>query len=380
MDQKRHRIGIDARLFGTAHTGIGMYTEELIGNLLKIDTHNQYVVFALPEIVHLFPFYSPNLEKKAVDYKHYSYSEQLFLPGIINKAKVDLVHYTNFNTPVLWGSVKSVVTVHDLTLLFHPGRSRSKIRKWVYRYVIKRTCERATRIIAVSKATKDDIVNHLGIDPNKIDVVYEAASQRLKVDPDPKKIEAIKTKYDITKPFFMYVGQWRTHKNLVRLIRAFAEAKRRYQLDYQLVLVGREDPLAPEIKETISSLGLQNDVLITGYVADGDMGQFFAAAEAFIYPSLYEGFGIPPLEAMSAGTPVLTSNVSVMPEILGDAALYFDPYSVEDMADKMYQFANSYRLKQELKEKGIKRARTYSFSKMAKATLEIYEKVLGGDR
>jgi len=377
---KTYRIGIDARLFGTAQAaGIGTYTEELVGNLLKTDPINQYTVFVTPATSAVFPFYAPNLTKVSVPYPHYTVAEQLFYPRVLSQAKLDLVHYTNFNTPVFFRSTKNVVTIHDLTLWFYPGRKhKSPFKKWVYRYIIAKSCQNADRIIAVSEGTKQDIVKYLKIDPAKIDVIYEGVAPRLRYQTDPKKIEMIKSKYNISAPFFLYVGQWRNHKNLVRLIRAFAIFRRRYNLEHQLVIVGKQDPLAPEIPATIKQLGLQDTVITTGYIADSDLSDFYVSAEAFVFPSLYEGFGLPPLEAMSHGTPVISSNASVMPEVLGDAALFFDPLNLEDIASKLYQFATSYKLRQELKDKGIAQARKYSFGRMAREVLATYQKVLNG--
>jgi glycosyltransferase involved in cell wall biosynthesis len=376
--QDINRIGIDARLFGTAHaTGIGAYTEELIANLLTLDTENKYVAFVLPEVADTFPFYAKNLKKWPVNFRHYTYSEQVLYPAILTKAKLDLIHYTNFNTPVFFKNIKSVVTVHDLTLWFFPGRKqKSWLRRSVYKYVIRKSCENATRIIAVSKGTKADIVKYLGIDKGKVDVVYESAPKRYRDKIDAKRLEMVKGKYNISKPYFLYVGEQRPHKNLVRLIRAFATFKRQYQLDYQLVLVGKIDVHAPEIPETIKQLGLQDDVITTGYIADKDLPYFYAGAFSFVFPSLYEGFGIPPLEAMAAGIPVLSSNASVMPEILGDAALFFNPKNLEDMAQAMYKLATTYRLQKELRDKGFKQIKKYSYTKMVKETLEVYKKTL----
>ena len=373
-----YRIGIDARLFGTAQAaGIGTYTEELIGNLIKTDPDNHYTAFVTPETAAIFPFYSPNLTKTVVPYKHYTYAEQLFYPRVLKKSGLDLIHYTNFNSPVWLRGIKSVVTIHDLTLWFYPGRkNRSLFTKWIYRYVITKSCQNASRIIAVSEGTKRDIIKYLGVDPDRIDVIYEGVAPRIRYQADSSRIEMIKAKYGITAPFFLYVGQWRTHKNLVRLIRAFAILRRRYNLDHQLVLIGQRDKRSPEIPATIKQLGLQDAVITTGYVSDSTLPDFYSAAEAFVFPSLYEGFGLPPLEAMTQGTPVISSNVSVMPEILGNAALYFDPLDIEDIAAKLHQFATSYKLKHELKERAETQVRKYSFAKMARETLAVYRKVL----
>lgn len=376
---KPYHIGIDARLFGTQQAaGIGTYAEELLAELVKLDSVNRYTAFVLPEVAEFFPIYAPNLNKKLVRFGHYTYGEQVFYPRVLSRAQLDLIHYTNFNTPILFTQLKSVVTIHDLTLWFYPGRKQTSwFRRAIYRQVIRRSCLNATRIIAISQGTKRDLVEHLQIDPAKIDVVYNAAPKRYRPVDNPKRVEMIKSKYNISRPFFLYVGQWRAHKNLVRLIRAMALLRHRYNIDYQLVLVGKMDTFAPEVPATIKQMNLQDMVITTGYVADSDLPYFYSEAEAFVFPSLYEGFGIPPLEAMASGTPVLSSNASVMPEILGEAALYFNPMDIEDIAQAMYKLATTFRLKKELTEAGFRQAKKYSFARVARETLAVYQKALG---
>ncbi|RLC37645.1 hypothetical protein DRH29_00930 [candidate division Kazan bacterium] len=378
MNKSSYRIGIDARLFGTRQAaGIGIWVEELIGHLLKLDKVNQYIAIMLPETAEFFPFYANNLKKQIVRFPHYTYSEQFLYPRILKKMKLDLIHYTNFNTPIFFKGTKSIVSIYDLTLWFYPGRKqRSWFRRMIYRYVMKKSCENASRIIAISNKTKQDIIKFINIDPSKIDVVYAAAPKRRKVAIDARRADQIFSKHNISRPFFLYVGQWRQHKNLVRLIRAFALLKRQYNLDYQLVLVGQVDEYASEIPRVIKQLGLQDSVITTGYISDNNLSIFYDRAEIFVFPSLYEGFGIPPLEAMSAGTPVISSNASVMPEVLGDAAVYFDPTNIKDMADTMYKVASSFTIKKQLKDKGFKQIKKYSYTKMAREILAIYKKVL----
>jgi glycosyltransferase involved in cell wall biosynthesis len=288
------------------------------------------------------------------------------------------MHYTNFNTPLLRSRIPSVVTIHDLTLWFFEGRRhRGKIKRAIYRFLIRQSCRNAARVIAISAGAKADIVKHLGIAPEKIDVIHEAVPDFLRNTPvSSERQTALRSKFNLTKPFFIYVGQWRSHKNLPRMIRAMALAKHRYQLDYQLVLVGKVDSMFPEVMETIGKLGLQSTVITTGYVADSDLAHLYRAAAAFVFPSLYEGFGLPPLEAMACGTPVISSNASVMPEVLGDAALYFDPYNIEDIAAALHRFARTISLQQSLKLRAATQVAKYSFDEMARATLAVYQRVL----
>ncbi len=377
-EKKVYRIGIDARLFGTAlAVGIGRYTEELIRNLVGLDKDNKYHIFLSKSAAENFPIYAPNLSKTGVDFSHYSYSEQFKYPIILKKTDLDLIHYTNFNSPIFFTSIPSVATIHDLTLWFFPGRGqKSWFRRMIYRLVIKRTCENAKRIIAITKKTKQDIVELLGINPEKITVIYEAVPSNYKVVNNDQKIKKLKHKFNISKPYVMYVGQWREHKNIVRMIRAFSLLSRRYGVDYQLVMVGRVDNRYPQVMATIKELGLTNQVVFTGYVPDSELPYIYNGAEFFVWPSLYEGFGLPPLEAMACGVPVVSSNASCMPEVLGDAAYYFDPLSVEAIAKAMADVASSYALKRELRLKGLRQAKKYSFEKATKQTSNMYKQVL----
>ncbi|OGB74258.1 hypothetical protein A2V68_00630 [candidate division Kazan bacterium RBG_13_50_9] len=373
-----YRIGIDARMFGTAHAaGIGQYAEELIGNVVRQDTDNQYRVFVAPAASVGFPIYGPNLEKVVASFRHYTYGEQFLYPAVLVKAGLDLIHYTNFNSPVFFTRIPSIVTIHDLTLWFFAGRThRGWLKKALYRFVVRRACQNAKGIIAITKATRDDIVRVLGIPASKITVIYEAVAKRYRPISNPERLSALKHKFNIAKPYALYVGQWRDHKNLVRLIRAFGLLRRRYHLDYQLVLAGKIDNRYPQVPDTIRELGLKDEVVLAGYVADTDLPYLYNGAEFFVFPSLYEGFGLPPLEAMACGTPVVSSNVSCMPEVLGDAAYYFDPRKVEAMAKTMAEVAKSYALKRSLKLKGLRQVRQYSFEKMARQTIKLYHRVL----
>ncbi|MEA1909976.1 MAG: glycosyltransferase family 1 protein [Patescibacteria group bacterium] len=376
--QKIYKIGIDARMFSASQAvGIGHYTEELIRHILKHDTGNQYYVFLMPNSYNSFPIHAPNLTKVKVTEPHYSISEQLSYPKVIDSKNLDLIHYTNFNSPVFFGKTPSVVTIHDLTLWFFSGRSRKDwLNRFLYKQVIKRAAEKAERIIAISHNTKKDIVKLLGQSEDKIFVVHEAASKRHSKLTSPGRIEGIKAKFGITKPYMLYVGQWRAHKNIVRLIRAFHIAKRRYQLDSQLVLVGKIDKKAPEVLEVIKKLNLKSDVVLTGFVPDEELPYLYHGSEVFIFPSLYEGFGLPPLEAMASGTPVIASNSSAIPEILGKAAKYFDPRDVENIAKTMVEVMKNGALRKRLKTAGLKQVGKYSFDKMAKETIEIYKQIL----
>lgn len=375
-------IGIDARLLGTAQAaGIGRYTEELVRYLVKYDPVNQYTIFVVNRAIdNALPVYAPNLTQVKVIFPHYSLQEQLWYPRILRRAKLDLIHYTNFNSPIFFSAAPSVVTIHDLTLWFFSGRRhKGWLKKWFYKIAIKQTCLKAKQIITISNATKKDIIKYLKIDPPKIQVIHLAPAKQYQPVSDPKRIDDLKRKFNISKPYLIYVGQWREHKNIVRLIRAFSLLRRRYGFDYQLVLAGKIDQQYQFLPKLIKELGLDQEVMMVGYVSDAELPYLYSGAECFVFPSLYEGFGLPPLEAMACGTPVISSNLSAMPEILGDAAYYFDPLNVEAMAKAMSEVAKSFSLKKEMRLKGLKQARQYSPDATAKATLKVYQRILDGE-
>jgi glycosyltransferase involved in cell wall biosynthesis len=376
-DSYKRRILIDARFYGSSeNAGLGVYTEELVNNVLELDPTTEYLLLMRDRDKGLSILHD-NATPVFTDIEHYSYKEQIALPLLISKLKPDLVHFTNFNSPVIGPRFKNIVTVHDLTLMFHPGRKQTPLKRLGYKAVMQGSIKRADQIIAISQYTKDDLVKHFHADPSRVTVVHEAAPARIKKITDPKKIATLRSRFNIHDPFLLYVGAWRKHKNLVAMIRAFHLLLRRNpKAAYQLVLVGKKDEAFPEIPETISKLGLKDRVIMTGYASDDEISTFFSAAEGYIIPSLYEGFGIPPLEAMRVGLPVLSSTATCLPEILGPAAHYFDPLSIEDMALKMNEVMTSFSLRKKLSESGLKWIKRYTPKKMAKETLDVYDAVL----
>lgn len=356
-------IGIDARMYRSSVAGIGRYSQNLIKNLLELDHHNQYILFMTAEDYQEFK--NPkskiqmtnkisNVKIQITNIPHYSLAEQTKLAKIIEREKPNLMHFLHFNVPANF-SGKYLVTIHDLTLLFYPEAARdiNLFKRWGFRYVLKKTITRAAKIIAVSQNTKQDIVRIYKVNPDKIKVIYEAA--------DDKVFEKISQK-TLTKPVILYVGQMRKHKNVERLIAAVQILKR--EIPCQLVILG-------------GSLGkkIVKDAIMPGFVSDQELASWYKSAAVLVMPSLYEGFGLPGLEAMQAGTPVVSSNRASLPEIYGDAALYFDPSNINDIADKIKMVLTNNKLRRDLIRKGQKRAQKYSWRKTAESTLEVYKEV-----
>lgn len=379
---KPKKIVIDARMYGSlSSAGIGVYAEELIRHIVKADMVDDFYLL-LRESESEIAILQANVHQITTKIAHYSLEEQVLLPQLLWRLQPDLVHFTNFNMPIIGPCFPSVVTVHDLTLLFFSGRQENRLKRILYPIVMGQSLRRAKKIIAISEYTKQDIIKHFQIPAEKIEVIYEGVPQRLKKIEDKKELQRMRAQFNITDPFLLYVGQWRKHKNLINLIRAFHLVLRRNPgKPFQLVLVGKQDSTHfPEVVRTIKRLNLTEKVVLTGYIPDEDLSLFYSAAEAFVFPSLYEGFGIPPLEAMRVGLPVVASNASCIPEVLGPAATYFDPLDVEDMAQKMSEVLRSYTLKRKLSEAGKKWVTRYSYNKMAKQTLDLYRQILQDEK
>jgi glycosyltransferase involved in cell wall biosynthesis len=368
-------IGIDARMYGYAQTGIGNYIRHLVGSIIETDKKNNFVIFLNEEEFDSFPIKSERIKKIKIKAKWYSWREQLIFPYNLYKERLDLMHFTHFNSPILYLG-KSIVTIHDITPYFFPGhKMKSIIRKAGFRLVFSSSVRKAKKVIAVSNATKKDIVTYFKIKPEKIEVIYEGADQQFKVT-EETEIENLKHKYHLNKPFLFYTGVWRNHKNLVGLIKAFKIVKERYQLDINLVLGGKEDPYYPEVRKTWQELELGQEIIPVGFIDQKELPIFYNAAYAFIIPSFYEGFGLIGLEAMNCRTPVISSNSTSLPEILGDAAIYFDPNKPEEIAEKIHLVFRDKVLYNKLKIKGFEQAKKYSWDEMNKKTSELYQENL----
>lgn len=367
-------IGIDARMYGYAQTGIGNYIRHLLRFVFENDRVNNYVIFLSPEEFDGFSVPNTRVRKVKTTARWYSWKEQLLLPLTLYREKLDLMHFTHFNSPVLYLG-KTISTIHDVTPYFFPGhKMKSPLRRMAFRLVFYASVKKARQIIAVSRSTRQDIIRYFKIREEKIRVIYEGTDEQFRVLPDAAR-EEVREKYGLTKPFLFYTGVWRNHKNLVGLIRAFKLVREKYRDDLTLVLGGKEDPYYPEVRRTWEELGLGKDILPVGFIDQAELPAFYNAAAAFIIPSFYEGFGLIGLEAMSCGTPVISSDRTSLPEILGAAAVYFNPDDPEEMAEKIHLVMHDKKLYNGLREKGFEQAKRYDWNEMGKETLEIYTKI-----
>lgn len=378
------KIGIDCRIFSSEFTGIGRYTHELVTGIIRLNNslpkpHELVLFFNEPQYLNFTSTKTAarHVKKVLVNAKHYSLAEQTKFLTKLNQENLDIVHFPHFNVPILYLR-PFTVTIHDLTLSIFPGQ---KMTKWYhrlgYQLTIKNAVKKTKKVIAVSNNTKNDIQKFLKIPPEKIAVIYNGVSpdfKSLKNSPDAQKsIKSTLQKFKIIKPFLLYTGVWRNHKNLPKLLHAFHILKTQKNLkNLQMVITGKEDTHYPEVKNTIKKLKLQNDVILPGLVDEKDLINLYNAASIFVFPSLYEGFGLPPLEAMACGTPVAASNTSSIPEICGkENAIFFDPENINDIAEKIAMLYKDTDLQAKLVKQGLAHAATFSLAKTAEKTFKI---------
>lgn len=396
MDYKVYNIGIDARFYGPIGKGLGRYTQEIVDNIINIDKDNHYTIFLGPNNFDEFivPRGEENRIKKVlVNIRWYTIKEQLLFPYYIAKEKLDLMHFTHFNVPLMT-PVKFVVTIHDLILTKFPTLRATtlhplfyRFKNWSYKKVIWQALRRAKKIITVSEFTRQDIVSQFNIKEDKIEVTYEGVANLAKGNDSlfVKKLDDSKIVPDkITQKFLLYIGNAYPHKNLERFVRVF---KKLWEEDPQLhlVLVGKEDYFYKRLKEFSKDLEIYNEngdspVFFAGYLPDLELEYLFKKALAYIFPSLYEGFGLPPLEAMAKGCPVVSSDRSSMPEVLGPAAVYFNPENETDMALKIKELINSPVEREKHIALGLKQVKKYNWWECAYKTSLVYQKILYGQK
>lgn len=363
------RIGIDARLYGARNRGIGQYIEQLITHLEKIDQNNDYFIFLKKENWSDFQPANPRFQKVLADYHWYGFAEQIFFPFKIWRTKLDLMHFPHWNVP-LFCPCPFIVTIHDLILFEYPDRRAStlplalyQIKYLLHRFIVKNAARRAQKIIAVSSYTKQQIIKYLDVLPEKIDVIYEGGGMA----PTACPATAI-----APLPYLLYVGSAYPHKNLERLILAFKEILKKNP-QYSLILVGRNDFFCQKLKNFVEAMGLTEKIIFWGEAASPDLKNIYQFASLFVFPSYAEGFGFPPLEAMANAVPVVSSNVASLPEILSQAALYFNPYSLNDIIEKIQEALDNQELRTKLIQLGKQQIQKYSWTKCSQQTLAVYQ-------
>ncbi|MGA3150577.1 MAG: glycosyltransferase family 1 protein [Candidatus Saccharimonadales bacterium] len=360
------KIVIDARESGTS---TGRYVDKLVENLQALKPNFEIVLLAKSHRHEYLRSVAPAFQVVDCNYKEFSFGEQYGLAWQLYGLRADLFHATTVHQPVLYfGPV--ITTMHDLTTarFRNPSKNRLvfKLKQLIYRWVIKRVARKSVRVIAISGFTKNDVAGYAGIAKDKIVVTYEAAD---------KISEPVEPVLELDgQQFILYVGRPLPHKNLDRLVEAFLLVKQTHP-DLRLALVGKRDILYERLEKKVKKQGI-GGIVFTGFVSEGQLRWLYENTAAYVFPSLSEGFGLPGLEAMIHGAPVVSSNATCLPEIYGGAAHYFDPNDIQDIAAKITEVLSDERLREDLIRKGYSQIKKYSWAKMAAQTLEIYNQVL----
>lgn len=407
------KIVIDARMYGLEHAGIGRYIVNLIQELKRLKTKDTSEVVASStssEVEETVEFCLLVRKSKlgeikkevgdffrlvVVDAAHYSIKEQFLLPIQLFKLKPDLVHFPHFNVPIFWWG-KQVVTIHDL--IKHESRGAETTTRWPffywfkylnYRFLVWLAIKRAAKIIVPSQWWQKELIRRYRLSSNKVVVTYEGVDKKFKVR--QKIIQKTLKKFNVKRPFLLYVGSLYPHKNVERLVEAVASFSNRSNGDridsnkleensdnsrISLVIVCGRSVFYDRFKKKIKRMKAEKLVNLAGFVPDKDLSVLYSEAEAFVFPSLLEGFGLPGLEAMARGCPVAASNSSCLPEVYGAAALYFDPLDIKDMVEKILEVTRNTSTRNRLVKKGHEQVKKYSWQKMAKETLHVYSSLM----
>lgn len=371
------RIGFDFRMGGSVNAGLGRYSFEVFRHVMELEPQNEYFVFyhkqnnSPADLAVLKKLGAKLIE---TNIRHYSLSEQLFFYKTLNQYNLDLVHFPNFNVPLLYKK-QYVVTIHDMVHHKISGHKKSRIIKfWAYEYIIKKAAERASAILTVTESSKKEIVEYLAVPADKIVVTYLAPTDQEIV---PANVERVKEKFLLSRPYFLFVGTLERKKNVPMLAKAFDLFLTKYKFDMDLVIAGKVDQHYPEVKDQIMDINHRNRLVLTGFVEEQDQAALYQGAYAFITASLHEGFGLPGLEAMRYGLPVLASNTEVFNEVYDNGAIYFDPLNPEDIAEHMQLVAQDTQFHAQMQQKSIARVQFFDWANTAKETLEVYHKVMG---
>lgn len=365
------RIGIDARLVYYRQAGISQYTLSLLEEFAAIDQDDEFIVFQSRKdrttLVN-----QPNFRRRSLWTPPHHRFEQLLLPLEISMVDLDVLHSPDF-IPPFRRNCKSVITIHDLNFLLYPHFLTPESAS--YYGQIDQAVHNCDHIIAVSESTKRDIVRLTGAPEGKITVVYEAANPIYRPLQDKRLCQQVKEKFDIQTDYILFVSTIEPRKNVPTLLMAYKQLLDHYRVDVNLLLGGEKGWLFDEVFTLAEKLGLRERARFLGRVSPEDLLGLYNAAQLLVHPAFYEGFGLPPLEAMACGTPVVVSNTSSLPEVVGDAALLVDPTDVDGMAVAMWRLLSDEALRQQMSEKGLKRARLFSWRKAALETLEIYRRL-----
>lgn len=368
------RIGLDGDTLGRKRTGDESYLASLMRGLGRVDDTNDYVVYVRdPAKV------SPSFEELARFAFRRVAPQSIWLrfpigfPLALRRDPVDLLHVQYFVPPAAPCPV--VVTVHDISFAVRPDFFTRKDR-FLLKTLVPWSLRRAARIITDVEYTKEDLVRMYGLSPENIEVIPLAADPRYHPMDRARCRQIVAERHGFSGPFVLYVGTLQPRKNVATLIRAYGMFRERTGLPHKLVLTGKPKYMYQSVLDALNEAGYPDDIVLTGFLADADLPIYYNAAAVFAFPSLYEGFGLPVLEAMACGTPVISSNVTSLPEVAGDAALLVDPREPEAFCDALIQVLGNEEVANRLSRRGLEQAARFTWERTARETLAVYRDVL----
>ncbi len=368
------RIGIDATAMPVELYGAGNYIFHLIQTLLRVDTENEYVVFTKSIHTPIFrTFRRAQLVPLSFSSRLFRVAwEQTVLPVLVRQHRLDLLHSPHYTMPV-WRTCRSVVTFHDMTFYLYPEMHLLSKRLF-FGAMISLSARRADALIAISVSTRADTIRLLKTKPEKIFTVPYGIDPSFHSMVDPSALNEIRARYHLPQKFILYVGNLEPRKNLPTLLRAFARVIEKDGA-WNLVMAGSRGWKDAKVFSTVKELGLADRVSFPGFIPQFDLPVVYSLASVFVYSSLYEGFGLPVLEAMACGVPVITSNISSMPEIVGGAGILVDPHNEVELAEAMQRVLTDRALHDKLARDGRERSKQFSWERTARETLAIYKRV-----
>lgn len=374
------RIGIDIRAIGDF--GVGTYIRNVVRMLGKLDHENTYLLIGYPGHSSEIDELPKNFEVVESAPPHNALQAYLALRRAVKQHACDLLHIPSLSwVPQFRLPCRYIVTVHDVLEYMYRVRNGSGISRTLHFYATRIVLRDAARILAVSKFTKGEVSGLFGIPSEKIEVIYNAIDDRfLQGHASDQERDFIAERYQANYPFILYAGRIGPHKNLVRIIEAFSALKTELQKenqlpDLKLIIIGDEVSRHPDLRRTVIKSGVQNDVRFLGFVPIDVLRIFYDSAKVFVFPSLYEGFGLPPLEAMSHGTPVVTSNTSSLPEVVGNAAVMVNPENVFEIMRGITRVLLDQGLRERLKKNGYEQVKKFSWERSVARILKVYEEV-----
>lgn len=360
--------------------GVGTYTRNLVATLARLDRESSFLLLGRREDWSELPALPENFALLEFDRGAEGMRRDAQLGWRLRRQQVPLLHTPYLAAPWMM-PCRHILTVHD-TAEFLDAADGASFRDLLYFYRVRRSLHRACRILSVSQATRRDLQRLFELPANKIEVVYNALDARLEQPPAAEEVERTLSRYSVQGPYLLYAGNVKPRKNIPRLIEAFALVKDELRehpryADLKLIVIGDELTKHPSLRRAVVQSRTQNDVRFLGFVPPQSLSVFYSKASAFVFPSLYEGFGLPPLEAMALGTPVVTSNVTALPEVLGEAAVYVNPENVFDISRGIRQALLDDELRAQLRQRGLEQVRRFSWENSVRRVLEIYREASG---